>query len=521
MDQDQSQASLRLLFNISRQLAKTLDLRTILTEVLFLSVSNVAAERASLVVLDENQEPVDAAVVYNDWQQPGDMPNVDLMLDQGLAGWVMRNRAAALLRDTSQDERWVRRPGESDAEAGPKSAICVPMMVRDDLVGILTIVHSVANTFDENHLELLQAICDQAAMALHNARLYSSLETATRHYRELFDDSLDPILITNLKGEVIEVNRQAVVVIGFTQEEMESRSVLDLHEPDWVRLGTQMDNLDSGVVIKYESNLLLKNGSRLPAEVYVRRVKTAGEGYLKWIFRDITARKELDTLREELSAMIFHDLRSPLSNIISSLDMVGSMLPEDASPTLHTVFAIATRSADRMQRLISTLLDINRLEAGQSLLDNEPVKAVDLVNDALDTVRSLLDNKHQQVKINIPEALPMVWVDMDMIRRVLINLLENAVKYTPAGSHIEVSARRKGEWCEVWIDDNGPGIPEEKRQVIFEKFARLQDNRKVVGFGLGLAFCRMAVEAHGGKIWVENRAKGGSRFAFTLPIASS
>jgi PAS domain S-box-containing protein len=519
MSTDQSQASLRLLINISRQLAKTLDLRTMLTEVLFLSVSNVAAERASLVVLDEGQNAIDAAVIFNDWKEPGAMPNAEKMLEQGLAGWVMRNRQAALLTDTSKDERWVRRPGEDEVEAGPKSAICVPLLVRDELVGILTIVHSIPNTFNEEHLVLLQSISDQSAMALYNARLYSSLQTATRHYHELFDDSIDPIIITDVEGSIIEVNRQAVQMTRFEPGELETRSMLEMHEPDWERLGVQMVNLDDGGMVSYESLLTLKDDRKIPVETYVRRVKTAGEGYLKWVFRDITARKELDILREDLAAMIFHDLRSPLSNIISSLDMLGTLLPEDSPPMLHTVYSIATRSADRMQRLISTLLDVNRLQTTRPVIDHQPVKVVDLFHEALDTVQNLIESKQQKVTLKVPREIPLLYVDEDMIRRVIINLLENAVKYTPAKSEITLGIKQEGEWGTIWIDDDGPGIPEEKRQYIFEKFSRLATDKKVRGFGLGLAFCRLAVEAHKGRIWVENRKKSGSRFAFTVPLA--
>ena len=112
----------------------------------------------------------------------------------------------------------------------------------------------------------------------------------------------------------------------------------------------------------------------------------------------------------------------------------------------------------------------------------------------------------------------MIWVDADMLRRVLINLMENAVKYSPPGSLIEVGAAAEGDQVHFWVQDRGKGIPTEQQEVIFEKYTRLRREPSTKGLGLGLAFCKLAVEAHGGKIWVDSPPGSGSRFQFTLPI---
>jgi signal transduction histidine kinase len=123
--------------------------------------------------------------------------------------------------------------------------------------------------------------------------------------------------------------------------------------------------------------------------------------------------------------------------------------------------------------------------------------------------------------MQIESSLPLVWVDADMIRRVVINLLENAVKFSPTDSDVQVGARRLEGQVEVWVQDHGPGIPPENRERIFNKFTRLQGANTPKGLGLGLAFCRLAVQAHGGKIWVESQPEQGSRFVLTLPVTGA
>ncbi len=137
---------------------------------------------------------------YNQQLIPYTLGQLHGVMEQGLAGWVLRNRQPALLPDTSQDERWVRRPDDQADRSGPKSAVCIPLLTRDQLVGVLTLVHPQPGFFTPDHLELLQSIGDQAGIAIHNARLYELLQAATRRYRELFENSIDPILITDSRA---------------------------------------------------------------------------------------------------------------------------------------------------------------------------------------------------------------------------------------------------------------------------------------------------------------------------------
>jgi signal transduction histidine kinase len=216
--------------------------------------------------------------------------------------------------------------------------------------------------------------------------------------------------------------------------------------------------------------------------------------------------------------MIYHDLRSPLANVVSTLDIISTMFAGKGNETIQSVTKIARRSTDRIQRLISSLLDINRLESGQTIVSQQAVTPAALVADALDAVSLMIESRHQVLTSHLPEDLPSVWVDVDMIRRVLINLLENASKFTPPEGTLELGGKLDGDWVQMWVQDNGPGIPPLEQEHIFEKYSRLKGNENVSGLGVGLAFCRLAVIGHGGRIWVESMPGQGSKFTLTLPV---
>jgi two-component system, NtrC family, sensor histidine kinase KinB len=516
---DTSRTSLKLLYDISRELVSSLDLNKVINRLLLLSTTKVGAERGTLIVLDDRLQPVDAAIVYNGKTIPHTLEQVSEILRHGLAGWVMQNRQPALLSDTSQDQRWMQRRDDALDRTGPKSAVCIPIVIAgDQLVGILTIVHPKTGFFNQDRFDLLQAIGEQAGVAINNARLYELLNEAHQRYRDLFEDSIDPIFITDWKGNIIEANRQAAQTSGYSLEELREKNIIELHAVNLDLLGDDFHNLQSRQMVQYESMIQAAKGtSSLPVDVHVRSVHITGSEFVQWILRDISERKALDSLREDLIAMIYHDLRAPLSNVISSLDMLKMLLPAQGDPAIQPVFAIAMRSSERLKRLINSLLDIHRIESGQKITTMENISASDLAADAIAEVAPIANAKQQVLSFTIPQDLSPIFADPDMIKRVLINLLENATKFTPQQGSIILGGEEEGEQIKLWVKDTGPGISPNVQEDIFNKFVRVKGENMPKGLGLGLAFCRLAVLAHGGKIWVESQLGNGSTFFLTLP----
>ncbi len=517
-DPPTERASLELLYHTSREFASALDLKTVLQRVLYLSVQYAGAMNGSIIVFDEHGAPVDSALIHGNQFRDHNTHQLRVILDSGLAGWVARTRTATLVLDTSQDERWLRRPDDLPDQTGPKSAVSAPILAQDQVVGVITLVHPQPGTLTNDHLELLQTIAGQAGVAIHHAQLYQSLQAAHRRYRELFEDSVNPIFVTDWQGAMIEANRVALGSSGLDEEKLQQYNILDIHAINWEAVGENFAGLQNGSTATYESYLNNTLGNRIPVQVQVRQILIDNQPHLQWILRDITERKDLDQLREDLASMIYHDLRSPLSNIVSSMDILDTLLEGDTSSGPRALVNIALRSTERIERLTEALLDISRLEAGQPVVERQWVAPQALLIDAYDAILPIALNKKQIVEMIVPESLPQVWVDNDMIRRVFINLLENAVKYTPYEGTLKAGIIQEQDAVEFFVEDTGQGIPEEDQQRIFNKYTRLQTNPGLKSLGLGLAFCRLAVEAHGGKIQVHSVPGKGSRFSFQLPV---
>jgi PAS domain S-box-containing protein len=515
---DYNRNSLALLYRVSRELADTLDLHKVINQVLSLSVQHAGAERGSLILLDENDQPTEVAIIIQGQFIKYNALQMLEPLENGLAGWVVRNRTAVLLADTSKDTRWLKRPDDEKDQSGAKSAICVPMLAHDKLEGVLTLVHGKPHQLKETDKELLEAITAQAGIAIKNARLHQSLEIAHQRYWNLFNHSIDSIFITDITGVIIEVNQQAVLSSGFSIDEICKMNISKLL--NYVD-AEQIQNLVKSPLeqlLSFESEIFTMQQSNVPVEVHVQGVVINKEKHLQWILRDITERKALDSVREDMASMIYHDLRSPLANIVTSLDMLELLAPQEPGTQIHAIYSIATRSTERLQRLISSLLDIQRLEAGENIVKQIWVPVQSFLADIRQCVQPALTAKQQIFSIHCPDHIQKIWLDEDLIKRVLINLIENANKYCPIESKIDLIIEQSDNMYKFTVADNGPGIEQTAREKIFNKFSRLQASNNPKGIGLGLAFCKLAVEAHHGKIWVEGKIEQGSKFIFTLPL---
>jgi two-component system sensor histidine kinase KdpD len=228
-----------------------------------------------------------------------------------------------------------------------------------------------------------------------------------------------------------------------------------------------------------------------------------------------------DALRASLLSSVSHDLRTPLSSIKAS---ASSLLQEDVqwSEEERRGFALTIeQEADRLNRLVSNLLDMSRIEGGAIKPEKEWYPLQELIQDVLERLQPLLQGR--RVQTDIPDDLPPIELDYLQMDQVFTNLIENAVRYTPPTSPIEIRARREDSNVIISVADRGPGIPIADLEHVFDKFYRVTGRRSsgsVPGTGLGLAVSRGLVEAHGGKIWAEQRPDGGTIFYIRLPIGA-
>jgi NtrC-family two-component system sensor histidine kinase KinB len=442
-----------------------------------------------------------------------------LKIERGVSCWVVEHDEGAIILDVNKDDRFDTIDDQVKGIIS-KTILCAPIHYRRKVIGTLEAINPREGDFNQDSLLILSGIANLAGTAIRHAQLFEQLQAAHQRYQDLFEDSIDPIIITTWSGEILEANRKAVLTSDYSKNVLRSMRINQIHQVDQDLVGEGFEALHSGMTLSYESNLSTASGHAVPIKVYVREIQTEEKSRLQWILRDITEQKKLDTLRDDLTSMIYHDLRSPLANVVSSLNLLETMLPSKNS-AMKSLLDISMHSTERIQRMTESLLDLNTLEAGQPIGNRTLVSVSDLIFEAVEAIESTINNKNQAIGYHVSENLSKVLVDQDMIRRVVTNLLENASKYSPAGNNIEVGARLEKDQIYIWVQDHGPGIPASEHERIFDKFTRLKTENGPKGLGLGLAYSRLAIQAHGGKIWVESELGVGSRFIFTLPATEN
>jgi two-component system sensor histidine kinase KdpD len=223
---------------------------------------------------------------------------------------------------------------------------------------------------------------------------------------------------------------------------------------------------------------------------------------------------EAERMRNTLLSSVSHDIRTPLASIIGATS--GLLRHKDnLDPQDYELAQIALEESERLNGWVGNLLQMTRLESGSVQVEKEWQPLEEVVGTTLLRLDEMLGDR--PFKLDLPDDLPLVSIDGVLIEQVLVNLIENAVKYTPLGSPICLSAWAEGQEVMVEVADRGPGLPPGEEERIFDKFYRVRPT-DARGVGLGLTICRAIVEAHGGRIWAANRAEGGAVFRFTLPF---
>jgi two-component system sensor histidine kinase KdpD len=362
------------------------------------------------------------------------------------------------------------------------------------------------------------------------ASLNDILNAVIRHVGETLNA---PIAILLPEGESLNVQtsssgfslgekQKSVALWTFRNGQMAGRGTDTLSSAELLYLPLQTGGRVVGVMAIKLSNSdegLAPETRRLLEPFAIQAALAIERAHLAQKAEQAQLLQATERLERSLLNSISHDLRTPLSSIMGAL---SSLRYEGNSPEAESkreLMDLAWEEAGRMNRFISNLLDITRLEAGVLKIKREPYDVQDLLGSCLASLEPRL--KERKVKINLPPNLPLISMDSVLMAQVLINLLDNAVKYSPPDGTIEFSARTRENWLEVEVADQGPGIPEEYLMQVFNKFFRLSRHEKFSGTGLGLAISKGIIEAHGGKIWAENRPGGGTKIIFTLPLTIS
>lgn len=345
----------------------------------------------------------------------------------------------------------------------------------------------------------------------------------------------DMMLVLKMDGQIIESNALAHRTFGYSHREMMNKNIETLLESE---LGDTWKKIK--IAIDQKSNwrgylfIVCKNRKRLPVDMTVSKYinQTDKSANMICFLRDVTREKEIDRMKSEFIAIASHEMRTPLTAMKNAIDILIKRKAGAINPGQKNFLSIAGRNIDRMSYLVDNLLDISKIESGKTHLNCTDVEIKTIVEEALNTVRHLAIKKSISLKTCISSHLPRLRLDASKIQQVLINVLNNAIKYTPEHGKVTVTARQKhpkvantsvciGNYVKISVTDTGIGIPKELLDRIFDKFYQVNSSlskEKKGGIGLGMAISRGIVQAHGGNIYCTSKIGEGSTFSFTLPI---
>lgn len=385
-------------------------------------------------------------------------------------------------------------------------------------------------------------------------QIEAALRTSEEQFRRAFDDAPIGVSLVSPTGQFIKMNRRYCELIGYSEAELLELTFADVTHPDDQAADLEgFRQLLAGEIQAFhmEKRYITKQGDIVPVLLNTAMVRDEQGQPLYSIghVQDIRERRQIERMKDEFISVVSHELRTPLTSIRGALGILESGVFNTRSDKARHMLQIALNNSDRLVRLVNDILTLERLQSGKVALVMESCSVAELMEQAIESVQALADEAG--IGLVWQPLVAQVWAAPDLVVQTLTNLLGNAIKFSPSGSTVWLSAEiRSGDWETIgsprgtgtghsnllndsaplsvstatsWVcfavQDQGRGIPDHKLELIFEPFQQVDvsDSRKKGGTGLGLAICRNIVQQHGGRIWVESTLGSGSTFFLTLP----
>ena len=444
--------------------------------------------------------------------------------------------------DVRKDKRWVKVPLSSSSH---RSVIAAPLVVGEEIIGAIMVFNRQVGFFTPEHMNLVQAIGGQVAVAINNAQLYHLIrdqaerlgsmlrnqQVEASRQQAILEAVADGVLVTDSNNEITFMNSSAERIMDLKGGQMTGQALDNFvglfgkAAQAWMQtIHTWSDDPSTHQPgDTYAEQLTLETGRVVLVHLAPVIWRNEFLGTVS-IFRDITHEVEVDRLKSEFVATVSHELRTPMTSIKGYVDIL-LMGAAGALNENQTHFLDIVRSnTDRLSVLVNDLLDISRIEAGRVSLALQPLDLREVADDVVSDVlrRSSEENKPMGLTLDAPPDLPRINGDLERVRQILANLVDNAYHYTPENGQITIHMQLVDGSVQVDVKDNGIGIDSVDSERIFERFFRGEHPMVLAtpGTGLGLAIVKQLVTMHKGRIWMASKGipGEGSMFSFTLPV---
>jgi GAF domain-containing protein len=522
--------NLNELYQASLALSTSVELEEVLRRISTVAREVSRADAVTLYVYDKRTDSFTRAYalgVTGDW-------NPAHLRSTGMTRRVVKEGRPILVNETQGHPE----VNPHTLEAGIRSLIAVPLIGQGQAVGVMYVGSFTAQRFTPDQVQFVSSLANQAAVAISNARLFSEIAESRDQLQAILDSAADGLLIFEPTGRIVTVNPHLEAMWNVPHGWLNERQLPDLLDQVELAIAEKLgytaealqrllDQISTGRTVSSNKHVYALP-DQSPAR-YVERaclpVLDAERQPIGWmmVLRDVTEELELQRLRDDLTNTIVHDLRSPLSSILGSLYFIEELIEnQDSALPIREALAISIRGANKLLDLVNSLLDIARLSSGQALVELHPQRLEAILDAAVDYLLPLAADSDITLSKIVEPDLPLVLLDEDKINRVIVNLIDNALKFTPRGGQVSARVERwhngdGASYVRCIVRDTGPGIPPEYRSRIFERFVQIANRPgRRRGTGIGLNFCQLAIEAHGGRIWVDEAPGGGSEFSFSL-----
>jgi two-component system NtrC family sensor kinase len=487
---------LNTLVQTGKRITSQLELQTVMNQVVRAAVSLSHAEEGTLLLVDQES---DELYLYAADNGPDHRRELRLPVEDSLAGQVVKSGQALVI--TGDELQRIK------THYFFRDLAYIPMALQDRVIGVLGVLNrNNSRPFEPHSLQLLNILADFAAIAIENARLYAASEKERQTLDAVLCDTEDPIIVTDMSGRLVLCNRAARRAFNIDPErDIQGHPLFSLFQ------NQELLELFDKQGRNRTSEIPLAEGKRiLNAQISV--VDRVGKIA---VMQDITHLKELDHIKSEFVTSVSHDLRSPLTAILGYVELLVRAGPLNDSQKQFV--ERINFSVQSITTLITDLLELGKIEAGFEQ-DREPTNLEDITAFAVESQRHQWEAKQHRIDVHAAENLPLVWGNLPRLRQMVVNLMENAIKYTPENGWIGVTLEANSSFLILRVADTGIGIPSADQPYIFDKFYRSDEAiDNYVGTGLGLSIVKSIVDQHKGRIWVDSQVGKGTTFTVMLP----
>jgi signal transduction histidine kinase/putative methionine-R-sulfoxide reductase with GAF domain len=517
----QSQESLEMLVMVSRLLSSKLDIGELLTTIMRLASRVVGADRASLYLLDEKNQELYFDVALG---LPAEVQKMRFKLGEGIAGTCAKEGKSIIINDVANDPRHAQKV---DNKSGfvTQSLLTCPMIIKGKVIGVVQAINKVSGEFVEGDKNNFEAFASQAAIAIENSRLFSSVKEEKRKMEIVFKRVSEGAVLTTPEGEILILNHAAKLYLEYEKykftnvsQALENFSV----KPPFDQIIKSDSPVTRFEVMREKPKKFYLDGSAIKLLKEDKEGGSTVEGLL-WILADVTAQKLEECMARNFLSLISHKFKTPLASIngyaqILNDEAASKNLPEVVKKSAATIMG----QGAKLTALVESILDFVTIDSmEESDLKKTELNISEIFDDTVEVMKARFRNTSGLAfKVVLTEPVK-VTADKALLRTALKALIDNAVKFNAGKDKLIIlSAQAKDGHALISVGDNGPGIPGEELSNIFTKFYQVEASftGQVEGWGLGLALVKKAVELHGGSVYAKSQLQKGSAFTLVLPL---